>query len=36
MTEVSFTITVMTCPQRQIIGELVALDPTGEVPMAVP
>lgn len=30
------TYAAMTAAQRQIIGELVALDPTGEVPMAVP
>ena len=36
MKQASTTYAAMTAAQRQIIGELVALDPTGEVPMAVP
>jgi hypothetical protein len=36
MKQAGTTYAAMTAAQRQIIGELVALDPTGEVPMAVP
>lgn len=36
MKQAGTTYAAMTAAQRQIIGELVALDPTGEVPMEIP